>query len=181
MPLDKIIHCAESADDDEREFFDCATLVSHTFHQIVLPYKFRSLTFRFPDRLRNNLNWRSHTIPIPVPNFCEAIHAGDAHALHLVPLVQELTLLQWSGKGGSLQFSQARTIRKNHKQRLLFPKPHKTENENLRYLPRHHGTIWQTCTTPVVAHVLLPRQAIWGNGIIWCSLQFTILAHTQMR
>ena len=56
--------------------------VSPTFHRIVLPYKFRSLTFKF----------MNGTAPI-IPKFFKAINAGDAHALSLAPLVQEPSLL----------------------------------------------------------------------------------------
>ena len=88
--LDKIIGCA-TADEPKfgRNFSSCASLVSHTFHQIVLPYKFRSLTFEF----HNFTPFFGTTVVVPMPKFCEAIKAGDAHALSLVPLVQELSLI----------------------------------------------------------------------------------------
>ena len=63
--------------------------ISHTFHQIALPYKFKSLTFQ--NRSREG------SPDVPIPKFCEAINAGDTHALSLVPLVQELSLLMWGG------------------------------------------------------------------------------------
>ena len=74
-------------------FSSCASFVSHTFHQIVLPYKFRSLTFRH--------NQSFATAVIPIPKFREAINAGDAHALSLVGLVQELDLhgINYSNNG----------------------------------------------------------------------------------
>ena len=90
--LDNIIRCA--TDDDERNFSNCASLVSHTFHQIALPYKFRSLTFQLHDK--ENL----YSTVIPLPKFCDAINDGDARALSLAPLVQELSLLEWRGKEG---------------------------------------------------------------------------------
>ena len=71
---------------DQPCYFSSVPLVSHNFHQIVLPYKFRSLTFKA--RINNH-----HRVIIP--KFCEAINAGDAHALSLAPLVQELHLLHW--------------------------------------------------------------------------------------
>ena len=67
-------------------FSSCASFVSHTFHQIVLPYKFRSLTFRHTDK-------SLATAVIPIPKFCEAINAEDARPLSLAGLVQELDLL----------------------------------------------------------------------------------------
>ena len=67
-------------------YSSCA-FVSHTFHQIALPYKFNSLTFTIP-------NFRVTDV-IPIPKFCEAINAGDPHALSLAPLVLELSLLRW--------------------------------------------------------------------------------------
>ena len=81
--LNKIIGCAV-ADDIYRP---CAglrvSLVSHTFHQIVLPYNFRSLHFRIHNTGENPPG-------ITIPEFCKAVNAGDAHALSLAPLVQEL-------------------------------------------------------------------------------------------
>ena len=77
--------------------FSTLSLVSHTFRQIVLPYKLRSLTFR-----HSNTTFTCSFTGAPifrlftVPNFCEVLNAGDAHALSLAPLVQELNLLQWS-------------------------------------------------------------------------------------
>ena len=68
--------------------FSCA-FVSHTFHQIALRYKFKSLIF-------SGWSWRRFN---RVPNFCEAINAGDAHALSLAPLVQELSIIRWSRCG----------------------------------------------------------------------------------
>jgi hypothetical protein len=94
--LDKIIACA--IDDGPYYFSNSASfisLTSHTFHRIVLPYKFRSVTFRN----RNREDIYDDTV-IPIPEFCEAINAGDAYALSLAPLVQELSLLLWSGKDG---------------------------------------------------------------------------------
>ena len=70
--------------------FSCA-FVSHIFHQVVLPYKFKSLTFW--NRSRANYY---RTDGIPIPKFCEAINAEDEHALSLAPLVRELSLLTWS-------------------------------------------------------------------------------------
>ena len=84
--LDIIIGYGVDASDGPK-FSNCASFVSHTFHQVVLPYKFRSLTFR-------NTN-KSPSDVILIPKFCEAINAGDAHALSLAGLVQELDLLQW--------------------------------------------------------------------------------------
>jgi hypothetical protein len=97
--LDKIIGYA-AADTSygylvTRKFCSRISFVSRTFHQIVLPYKFRSLAFEFHNREGFNF-----TTLIPIPKFCEAINAGDAHALSLAPLVRELHLLYWSGKDG---------------------------------------------------------------------------------
>ena len=69
---------------DRPNFSNCASLVSHTFHQIVLPYKFRSF-----------VKYYHLTGVSKIPKFCEAINAGDAHALSLAPLVQELRLQLW--------------------------------------------------------------------------------------
>ena len=80
--VDKIIGCAIA---DSRLFSSRASFVSHTFHQIVLPYKFRSLT------IRNSVETDSF---LGVQEFCVAINAGVAHALSLAPLVRELTLLR---------------------------------------------------------------------------------------
>ena len=67
--------------------FNRASFVSQTFRQIILPYKFRSLTFW--NGIRENLyHFPSRTTVIPIPKFCEAINAGDAHALSLTPLVR---------------------------------------------------------------------------------------------
>ena len=90
--LDKIISCATDSDPG-RHFLCRASLVSHTFRQIVLPYKFKSLTFR-------NRTIGGHydsTTLISITNFCEAINTGDAYALSLAPLVQELSLICWNG------------------------------------------------------------------------------------
>ena len=125
-------------------FSNCASFVSHSFHQIVLPYKFRSLTFR------NRSNFLS--IVIPIPKFCEAINAGDAHAISLAPLVQDLSLFGWIDKD-----KDTRTVRKNHKQRHLFPK---LSMEQCITSPRHHGTTWQACTTSVVVRIWLRRCGI---------------------
>ena len=100
--LDKIIGYA-TADEPEvgLKFSNFASFVSHNFHQIILPYKFRSLTFRFDHSGFKRKNTRSGTTtpqPNPIPSFCQAINAGDAHALSLVPLVQELSLLYWTGR-----------------------------------------------------------------------------------
>jgi hypothetical protein len=92
--LDKIIGCATAANDG---FSERASFVSHTFHRIVLPHKFRSLIFKF---YRNGAFFfpykaRTGTGTIEIPKFCEAINAGDAHAFSLAPLVQELRLQYW--------------------------------------------------------------------------------------
>ena len=79
--LDKILGCATadaSADGSSKRAF---VTVSRTFHRIVLPYK-RRLKF-------------IKVIAPAIPMFFEAINAGDAHALSLAPLVQELSLLYW--------------------------------------------------------------------------------------
>jgi hypothetical protein len=102
--LDKIIGCAAEGqagqvsyvDEVVRPKFPSYASVSHTFHQIVLPYKFRSLTFEFD----SITYFRSSTTLNPIPKFCEAIIAGDPHALSLAPLVQELSLHYWRGKKG---------------------------------------------------------------------------------
>ena len=81
------------ATSDGHYFSTCAasviSLTSHTFHQIVLPYKFKSLTFH---RRKGYLGTKD-------PKFCEAIDAGDAHALSLGPLVRELNLLNFMRSG----------------------------------------------------------------------------------
>jgi hypothetical protein len=101
--LDRIIGYATADASDALHFSRRASFVSQTFHQIILPYKFRSLSFEF-------YGYRHPTVtPIPISKFCEAINAGDAHALSLAPLVQELSLLFWRGKDGF----------RNH----LMPKP----------------------------------------------------------
>ena len=84
--LDIIINHA-----DRPDFSNCASLVSHSFHQIVLPYKFRSLTFQNRNRAMGKkfFYFDSDT----VPKLCEAINVRDAHALSLAPLVPELILL----------------------------------------------------------------------------------------
>ena len=88
--LDIIIgYATTSSTADQTRYFSSVSLVSHIFHQIVLPYKFRSLTLTF--RINLNNNYRLDIIP----KFCEAINVGDAHALSLAPLVQELDLLRW--------------------------------------------------------------------------------------
>ena len=97
--LNQIIRYATANEpEDRRKFFNCASFVSHTFHQIVLPYKFRSLTFNFNYIRNHRPSHMSPALPIPspIPEFCEAINAGDAHALSLAPLVQELSLLNWT-------------------------------------------------------------------------------------
>ena len=71
---------------DQPRYFSSISLVSHIFHQIVLPYKFRSLTISF------NIH---QSIAVIYPKFCEALNAEDAHALSLAPLVRELHLLHW--------------------------------------------------------------------------------------
>ena len=113
--LDKIIGFATADDfNDELDvrqisripsFPSCISFVSHTFHQIVLPHKFKPLTFEFHNRhsigipLFNRIIYTTH---IPIPKFSEAINTGDAHwhALSLTPLVRELSLVYWSGKNG---------------------------------------------------------------------------------
>jgi hypothetical protein len=90
--LDRIIGYAIA---DAPRFSLCASFVSHTFHQIVLPYKFRSLAFQF----NGTYTRTAYTTTIPIPNFFEAINAGDAHAISLAPLVQELTLRYWTMGG----------------------------------------------------------------------------------
>ena len=94
--LDKIIRCA-TADSDEpyvgQKFSNYASFVSHNFHQIILPYKFRSLTFRLHNsRKKTFFRTATTTPPSPIPKFCKAINAGNAHALSIAPLVQELSL-----------------------------------------------------------------------------------------
>ena len=82
-----------------------ASFVSHAFHQIVLPYKFRSLTFQLSNIKSIGDDFISRVGLVPIPKFCEAINAGDTHALSLAPLVQELNLLYWSNTDRSrLQF-----------------------------------------------------------------------------
>ena len=83
--LDLILSCGTA---DSWNFANCTSFVSHTFHQIVLPHKFRSLTFAIP---------KLGEYGLPIPKFCEAIIAGDPLALSLAPLVQELTLVWRSG------------------------------------------------------------------------------------
>ena len=84
--LDVIIGYATA---DQLCYFSSISLVSHIFHQIVLPYKFSSLTFQV-----DNNHPPDHSTVI-IPKFFGAIHAGDAHALSLAPLVQELGLYHW--------------------------------------------------------------------------------------
>ena len=79
--------------EDLQNFSNYAS-VSHTFHQIVLPYEFKSLTFKFHREAGIDMIF-PRTYLIPIPKFCEAINAGDTHALSLAPLVQELILLHW--------------------------------------------------------------------------------------
>ena len=55
--------------------------VSHTF---VLPYKFRSLSFKgwaMYTNDRDTINIVNGAMVIPIPKFFEAINAGDGHAL----------------------------------------------------------------------------------------------------
>ena len=95
--LDKIIAYAVADTSPSRYFEDFssrAPFVSDTFHKIVLPYKFRSLKFEFYERESYSF-WH-----VPIPKFLDAINAGDAHALSLAPLVQELNLIFWSGNDG---------------------------------------------------------------------------------
>ena len=125
-----------------------------TFHQIVLPYKSRSLTFQLPDRL----SCGRKIILIRIPRFWGAIIARDPHALSLAPLVQELSLLQWNI---DIDFCQ-------HKDRIpelfeeilnsvfAFQNLTTLKNAGMCYHARYHGITWQTCTTPVVAHISLP-------------------------
>ena len=89
----KNIICYATEQDVGWNFSNSASLVSHTFHQIVLPYKFRSLIFQLPDRV---LSCGRNFILIKIPKFWGAVTARDPHALSLAPLVQELSLLQWS-------------------------------------------------------------------------------------
>ena len=97
--LDKIIAYATAdayADEPDlgRKFSSCASFVSHNFHQIILPYKFRSLTFLLHNSGYNRKETfiRTAIPPNQIPKFSQAINAGDAHALSLAPLVQELSL-----------------------------------------------------------------------------------------
>ena len=92
--LDIIIGYA-TADVNGRYLF--SAFISHTFHQIVLPYQFKSLTFA--NKMTRDTIYRTTDIMV-IPLFCEAINAGDAHALSLAPLVQELSLRAWSGRHG---------------------------------------------------------------------------------
>ena len=169
--LDKIIGCAADGYspydvelDDWRKFSSCASFVSHTFHQIVLPYKFRSLTFEFhnKDSIRD-LIFRSTdcTTLIPIPKFCEAIHAKDLHALSLAPLVEELSLLYWRGnlKDCFHNYIMPKPFQKIINSVLSFRNLTKLKRK-MCYLPRHRRTTWKTCTTPVVAHMALPRRRI---------------------
>ena len=81
--FDKILSCGIA----DRDFANCTSFVSRTFHQIVLPHKFRSLSFVI-----------SRESTFPIPKFCEAINAGDPFALSLAPLVQELSLVTGMGR-----------------------------------------------------------------------------------
>ena len=85
--VDKIISFATA--DSDRRIFTTHASVSHTFHQIALPYRFRSLY----------IDATSSCTGTAIPKFCEAISAGDTHALSLAPLVQQLTLFMWSASG----------------------------------------------------------------------------------
>ena len=87
--LDKIIGYASDEPNVGRKFSNCASFVSHNFHQIILPYKFRSLTFQLHNGDTSNRYFRLQDIP----KFLKAINAGDAHALSLAPLVQELSIV----------------------------------------------------------------------------------------
>ena len=69
---------------------------------------------------------------IPIPKFCEAINAEDAHALSLAPLVQNLNLYKWSISDSMSMSYKNRS--KSHKWRLLIPKSHKTGYGRLYYL-----------------------------------------------
>jgi hypothetical protein len=116
---------------------ECASFVSHTFHQIVLPYKFRSLAFEFYDRDYISL----YPTSISIPKFCEAINAGDAHALSLAPFVQELSLLYWSSKYGLC----------NH----LMPKPfEKILNGVLSFRNLTKLSMQKCVTTPAIMEQL---------------------------
>ena len=95
--LDKIIGYA-TADDPladvtyNRKFSTYASFVSYSFHQIILPYKFRSLTFRLHD-IDYNTEKKTFFRTEHIPKLYKAIKAGDAHALSLTPLVQNLNIL----------------------------------------------------------------------------------------
>ena len=93
--LDYIILCATERNVgrnfNSASLISNASLTSHTFHQIFLPYKFRSLNFQM----------RQDTV-IPIPKFCEAINTGDPHALFLAPLVKELSLRRWFSGGSHI-------------------------------------------------------------------------------
>ena len=109
--LDKIIGYATSTTDEPhvgREFSNRASFVSHNFHQIILPYKFRSLIFRVHHNsgYYSGRNGKKHTAIPPnlIPKFCKAINAGDAHALSLALLVKELILF------GNYQISESLEI-----------------------------------------------------------------------
>ena len=64
--LDKIIAYAAADSSPSRyseDFSSSASFVSHTFHKIVLPYKFRSLKFEFHERESYSF-WH-----VPIPKF----------------------------------------------------------------------------------------------------------------
>ena len=151
--LDYIIHCA--AERDVGRNFNSASLISHTsltshaFHQILLPYKFRSLTFQ----MRHD----RQTTVIPISKFCEAINAEDPHALSLAPLVQELSLLRWWWFSGG-----------SH-----IPAFKKTVNSVLSLRNLTKLNIEKCFTTPVIMEQLgklvqLQSLHTWG-----CEVEFT--------
>ena len=133
--------------------------ISHTFHQIVLPYKFRSLTFGRKANIRGAI--------FSIPEFFKAINAGDTHALSLASLVQELTFVNWSGFGYDYLIKDMFEEVMNSFRNLT--------KLSMETCVHHPGTTWQTCETcetPVitVAHIPLERR----------FTQSTILSHARM-
>ena len=72
--------------------------LSRFSHLPLAPYKFRVLTSPPFRRFQFNDN-------DTIPKFFEAINAGDAHALSLAPLIQELNFISWDRTGSRSKMS----------------------------------------------------------------------------
>lgn len=82
--LDAIFGCVD--DEDSPQVFSSVSLVSRTFHQIILPHKFKSLILTQCHRKSR---------PDCQPKLIRALIAKDEHAVSVVPLVQTCRLYQW--------------------------------------------------------------------------------------